>query len=50
MIGDINNSDVYDNPWTFNGVPFTSDSIGDYFGFVYQKAKIRTINFIEKRI
>ena len=36
MIGDINNSDVYDNPWTFNGVPFTSDSIGDYFGFVYQ--------------
>lgn len=26
----------YDNPWTLNGVPFTSEMIGDNFGFVYQ--------------
>jgi hypothetical protein len=25
----------YENPWIYNGVPFTSDDIGDYFGFVY---------------
>jgi hypothetical protein len=25
----------YDNPWSYNGNPFTSADIGDYFGFVY---------------
>ena len=25
----------YENPWVYNGVPFTSDDIGDNFGFVY---------------
>jgi hypothetical protein len=25
----------YENPWVYNGIPFTSDDIGDYFGFVY---------------
>jgi len=25
----------YENPWFYNGKPFTSDDIGDYFGFVY---------------
>jgi hypothetical protein len=25
----------YDNPWIYNGNPFTSADIGDYFGFVY---------------
>lgn len=25
----------YENPWVYNGVPFTSDDIGDYYGFVY---------------
>ena len=25
----------YENPWTYNGVPFTSSDIQDYFGFVY---------------
>jgi len=25
----------YENPWLYNEVPFTSDDIGDYFGFVY---------------
>jgi len=25
----------YENPWNYNGIPFTSSDIGDYFGFVY---------------
>ncbi|MFM8234749.1 MAG: NAD synthetase [Holophagaceae bacterium] len=25
----------YENPWIYNGVPFTSSDIQDYFGFVY---------------
>ncbi len=25
----------YENPWVYNGKPFTSDDIQDYFGFVY---------------
>ena len=25
----------YENPWLYNEVPFTSDDIGDHFGFVY---------------
>jgi hypothetical protein len=25
----------YENPWIYNGSPFTSNDIGDYFGFVY---------------
>jgi hypothetical protein len=25
----------YDNPWIYNGNPFTSADIEDYFGFVY---------------
>ena len=25
----------YENPWMYNEVPFTSDDIGDNFGFVY---------------
>jgi hypothetical protein len=25
----------YENPWVYNGVPFLSSDIGDYFGFVY---------------
>jgi len=25
----------YENPWLYNGKPFTSSDIGDYFGFVY---------------
>jgi hypothetical protein len=25
----------YENPWVYNGNPFTSDYIQDYFGFVY---------------
>ena len=25
----------YENPWIYEGSPFTSDDIGDYYGFVY---------------
>jgi hypothetical protein len=25
----------YDNPWIYNGNPFTSEDIGDHYGFVY---------------
>ena len=25
----------YENPWMYNESPFTSNDIGDYFGFVY---------------
>lgn len=25
----------YENPWIYQGVPFTSNDIQDYFGFVY---------------
>ena len=25
----------YENPWIFNGYPFLSENIDDYFGFVY---------------
>jgi hypothetical protein len=31
----ISISASYDNPWTFDDVPFTTDDIGDYKGFVY---------------
>ena len=26
---------VYENPWIYEGKPFTSADIGDFFGFVY---------------
>ena len=26
----------YENPWTYNGTPFCSEDIGDYYGFVYR--------------
>ena len=26
----------YENPWIYKGRPFTSDDIGDYYGFVYR--------------
>jgi len=27
---------VYENAWIYEGKPFTSDDIGDFFGFVYR--------------
>ena len=26
----------YENPWIYEGSPFTSDDIGNYYGFVYR--------------
>jgi len=34
----------YENPWMYEGKPFTSDDIGDYYGFVY-----RIINTTNKK-
>ena len=32
----MKNIDIdYENPWIYDGKPFTSADIGDYFGFVY---------------
>ena len=32
----------YENPWIYEGRPFTSDDIGDYYGFVYRITNITT--------
>ena len=47
----------YENPWIYKGNPFTSDDIGDYYGFVYritntntQKSYIGRKYFVQKRI
>ena len=46
----------YENPWIYKGTPFTSDDIGDYYGFVYritntntQKSYIGRKYFVQKR-
>ena len=46
----------YENPWIYKGAPFTSDDIGDYYGFVYritntttQKSYIGRKYFWQKR-
>ena len=46
----------YENPWIYEGNPFTSDDIGDYYGFVYritntttQKSYIGRKYFVQKR-
>ena len=32
----MKNIDIdYENPWVYDGNPFTSNDIGEYFGFVY---------------
>ena len=33
---------VYQNPWLYEGEPFTSDDIGDQFGFVYRITNLQT--------
>ena len=50
-----NNID-YENPWIYKGNPFTSDDIGDYYGFVYritntttQRSYIGRKYFVQKR-
>ena len=46
----------YENPWIYKGAPFTSDDIGNYYGFVYritnsttQKSYIGRKYFYQKR-
>ena len=46
----------YENPWIYEGRPFTSNDIGDYYGFVYritntttQKSYIGRKYFVQKR-
>ena len=46
----------YENPWIYEGSPFTSDDIGDYYGFVYRitntingKSYIGRKYFVQKR-
>ena len=31
---------AYDNPWTYNGVPFESEDINEYYGFIYRITNI----------
>ena len=33
---------VYENAWLYEGEPFTSDDIGDFFGFVYRITNLQT--------
>tara|TARA_E500000331_G_scaffold350384_1_gene395166 strand:+ start:493 stop:930 length:438 start_codon:yes stop_codon:yes gene_type:complete len=33
---------VYENPWLYEGKPFTTDDIGDQFGFVYRITNLQT--------
>ena len=33
---------VYENPWLCEGKPFTTDDIGDFFGFVYRITNLQT--------
>ena len=33
---------VYENPWLYEGKPFTSDDIGEFFGFVYRITNLQT--------
>ena len=46
----------YENPWIYKGAPFTSDDIGNYYGFVYRitntingKSYIGRKYFVQKR-
>ena len=33
---------VYENPWLYEGKPFTTNDIGDLFGFVYRITNLQT--------
>ena len=33
---------VYENPWLYEGKPFTTDDIGDQFGFVYRITNLKS--------
>ncbi|BCV00366.1 MAG: hypothetical protein CM15mV34_1400 [Caudoviricetes sp.] len=40
----------YENPWLCEGSTFTSDNIGDFFGFVYRITNLQTMgeNILEE--
>jgi len=33
---------VYQNPWLYEGEPFTTDDIGEFFGFVYRITNLKS--------
>ena len=33
---------VYENAWLYEGKPFTSNDIGDFFGFVYRITNLQS--------
>ena len=33
---------IYENPWIYQGSTFTSDDIGDFFGYVYRITNLQT--------
>ena len=33
---------VYENPWLYEGEPFTTDDIGEFFGFVYRITNLQS--------
>ena len=33
---------IYENPWLYEGKPFTTDDIGDQFGFVYRITNLQS--------
>ena len=33
---------VYENPWLYEGKPFTSNDIGEFFGFVYRITNLQS--------
>ena len=35
-------TDEYQNPWYYQGAAFTSNDIGDFFGFVYRITNLQT--------
>ena len=37
-----NSESDYENPWYYQGTAFTSNDIGDFFGFVYRITNIQT--------
>ena len=38
----LDQAGVYENPWLYEGKPFTSDDIGDFFGFVYRITNLQS--------
>ncbi len=37
-----NSESLYENPWYYKGTAFTSDDIGDFFGFVYRITNLQS--------